>query len=264
MNAALLPNDVRFMQVLTRLLLWLFALLFTWAVLLWLIRLPAFSLRGITVTGDTTYNNAVTVRANVAPRLSGNFFTLDLARAREVFESLPWVQHAVVQREFPNRLRVVLREQRPAAHWGDEQDARMVNAEGAVFDASAGADDHDALPRLRGPSTEVSAQMLRMHQQLQQAFAVLQLSVDELSLSERGSWRAVLGSGAVIELGRGSDEQLLSRAQRFVDTLTQVAGQYGRRAQLLESADLRHAHGYALRLRGVSTLGDNPNPAPKP
>ena len=72
-------------------------------------RLPAFGLRGITVTGDVAYNNAVTVRANVAPRLSGNFFTLDLASAREVFETLPWVQHAVVQREFPNRLRVVLR-----------------------------------------------------------------------------------------------------------------------------------------------------------
>ncbi|NBQ86617.1 MAG: FtsQ-type POTRA domain-containing protein [Betaproteobacteria bacterium] len=264
MSAATLPNDVRFMHALTRLLMYTFALLLVWAVLLWLVRLPAFGLRGITVTGDVAYNNAVTVRANVAPRLSGNFFTLDLASARDVFETLPWVQHAVVQREFPNRLRVVLREQRPVAHWGDEQDARMVNADGEVFDAGASGDEHESLPRLRGPSAETSAQVLQMHRQLNQTFSVLQMSVDELSLSARGSWRAVLDGGAQVELGRGSDDEVLARTRRFVDTLTQVAGKHGRRAQMLESADLRHTDGYALRLRGVRTVGDNRTAASKP
>jgi cell division protein FtsA len=40
--------------------------------------------------------------------------------------------------------------------------------------------------------------------------------------------------------------------QRFVSTLTQVASQIRRRADALESADLRHGDGYALRLRGVT------------
>lgn len=256
MSTAALPNDVRFMHGLTRLLMYIFVLLLLWALLLWLVRLPAFGLRGITVTGDVAYNNAVTVRANVAPRLSGNFFTLDLASAREVFETLPWVQHAVVQREFPNRLRVVLREQRPVAHWGDEQDARMVNADGEVFDAGAGGDEHESLPRLRGPSAEASAQVLQMHQRLTRTLSALQMPVDELSLSARGSWHAVLDGGARIELGRGRDDEVLSRARRFADTITQVAAKHGRRAQMLESADLRHTDGYALRLRGVSTVID--------
>ena len=33
----------------------------------------------------------------------------------------------------------------------------------------------------------------------------------------------------------------------------QVAAQYQRRVESLESADLRHAGGYALKLRGVTT-----------
>lgn len=256
MSTAPLPMDVRFMQALTRVLCLAFALMVLVALVLWLVRLPAFGLRGITVTGDVAYNNAVTVRANVAPRLSGNFFTLDLARAREVFETLPWVQRAVVQREFPNRLRVVLIEQRPVAHWGREDESRMVNADGEVFDASIGSDDHEGLPRLSAPSTESSAQVLAMYRALDKAFGVLDLSIGELSLSARGSWRAVLESGAVIQLGRGSSEEVLSRTRRFVDTVTQVTGKYGRRAQMIESADLRHVDGYALRIRGVRTVAD--------
>ena len=39
--------------------------------------------------------------------------------------------------------------------------------------------------------------------------------------------------------------------QRFVATLTQVASKFGRN---LESADLRYSNGYALKLKGVTTL----------
>jgi len=34
-----------------------------------------------------------------------------------------------------------------------------------------------------------------------------------------------------------------------------VASRYGRTPEALVSADLRHADGYALRLRGVTTTG---------
>jgi cell division protein FtsQ len=43
----------------------------------WLLRQPIFTLNAITVHGDVTHNNAVTLRANVAPRLAGNFFTVN-------------------------------------------------------------------------------------------------------------------------------------------------------------------------------------------
>jgi len=55
-------------------------------------------------------------------------------------------------------------------------------------------------------------------------------------------------------LGGGTPQEVVERTQRFARTLTQVAAQYQRRADALESADLRHAGGYALRLRGVTTV----------
>ena len=72
-------------------------------------------------------------------------------------------------------------------------------------------------------------------------------------MSGRGSWRVQLDSGAVIELGSGTPQEVAARLQRFMLTLTQVASRYKRTPDSLESADLRHSDGYALRLRGVTT-----------
>ena len=69
-----------------------------------------------------------------------------------------------------------------------------------------------------------------------------------------GSCKMGRDSEAVVELGGGTPQEVVQRTQRFVRTLTQVAAQYGRRVDALESADLRHAGGYALRLRGVTTV----------
>jgi cell division protein FtsQ len=87
----------------------------------------------------------------VAPRLAGNFFTVDLGATRAVFESVPWVRRALVQREFPNRLKVVLQEHKPVAFWGAEGDARLVNNFGEVFEANQGDVEAEDLPVLNGP-----------------------------------------------------------------------------------------------------------------
>jgi cell division protein FtsQ len=220
---------------------------------LWgLVRLPAFALAGITVLGDVEHNNAVTLRANVATKLTGNFFTADLERVRNAFEAVPWVRLASVQREFPNRLRVTLQEHKPVAYWGEDRESRMVNSYGEVFEANVGDLDDDKMPRLSGPDSQ-SQQVLAMYLALAPAFKELTLGLDSLALTDRGSWRAKLAQGAVIELGRGSVEDVMTRMQRVSKTLTQVTHKLGRKVSAIESADLRHDNGYALRMRGVST-----------
>ena len=88
-------------------------------------------------------------------------------------------------------------------------------------------------------------------------FRSLELEIEQLTLTARGSWQAKLDTGAPVELGRGTPEEITARAQRFVLTLTQATSRYGRRPEALVAADLRHADGYAIRLRGVSTLGND-------
>ena len=252
-----MPLDVRFMNGMSMAFGLLFVLMGLLLLTSWLFRQPIFNLSAITIRGDVVHNNAVTLRANVAPRLAGNFFTVNLAQTRAVFESVPWVRKAVVQRQFPDRLKVVLQEHQAVAYWGPEGDTRLVNSFGEVFEANQAEVESADLPQLNGPSGQTSL-VLQAYRQLSLQFEKLDMPLERLELTGQGSWRARLDNGAVLELGHGSVDDLEERTQRFIATLSQVSSRYGRD---LESADLRYSNGYALKLKGVTTLnpGDKDN-----
>jgi cell division protein FtsQ len=219
----------------------------------WLLRHPAFSIQGITVKGNVTHSNVVTLRANVLPQLTGNFFTLNLLQARQAFEQIPWIRSALVRREFPNRLSVTLDEFQPVALWGFEGDGKFLSVEGAIFEVNADDVDSESLPLLKGPESQAKT-VLEMYKFLKPMLAKMDMALDRLELSQRGSWTAQLATGATLELGHGTHQEISDRLQLFFKTLTQVASRYGRTVTSLLSADLRYDNGYALRLRGVSTV----------
>lgn len=249
-----MPLDIKLMTALTNALVVLFVALCLGALGTWLMRHPVWTVKAITVQGDVAHQNAVSFRAQLATqmksRLSSSFLTVDLQQVRELFEAVPWVRQAVVQREFPNRLRVTLREHQAVAWWGETGSGRLVSDLGEVFEASP--DDSDNLPELAGPLQQ-SAQVWALYQRLHAELAPLDLGLERLELTERGSWRARLDNGAQIELGRGTPDELLARTSRLKSTLSQLTQRY---AGALQSIDLRYPNGYALRLRGVTTVND--------
>lgn len=245
-----LPADIRFMNGMSMAFSLLFVVMAVVLLTSWLFRQPIFNLSAITVRGDVLHNNAVTLRANVAPRLAGNFFTVNLVQTRAVFESVPWVRKAVVQRQFPDRLKVLLQEHQAVAYWGPEGDTRLVNSFGEVFEANQVEVESGDLPQLNGPSGQTPL-VLQAYRQLSAQFEKLDMQLERLELTGQGSWRARLDSGAALELGHGSVDEIEGRTQRFIATLNQVSLRYGRD---LESADLRYGNGYALKLKGVTTF----------
>jgi cell division protein FtsQ len=245
--------DIRLMNMSSFMLCMVFAVMLVAAMCWWAVRHPIFALSAISVQGDVHHNNAVTLRANVVPKLQGSFFTVDLLHAKAAFENVPWVRKAMVRREFPNRLSVELEEHQPVAYWGNESESRLLNQQGEVFSANFGELDDENLPHLSGPDSE-SSQVLHMYEILKPELHKVQLQIKGLELTARGSWRAELKGGAHLELGRGSSDEVMARVERMTRTLAQVAQRFGRQTQALEAADLRHVNGYALRLRGVSTL----------
>ncbi len=258
--AVALPPDVRLMNAVSALLMAALLVAAAWAALRWVVQLPVFSVRTIQVEGDVSRNSVASLRANALPRLRGSFFSMNLKDGRAAFEAVPWVRHAQLQRLWPMRLKVNLEEHRAAAYWEarvDGADAAtdtaaeraLVNSFGEVFQANLGDVEDEDLPVLAGPAGTAGA-MLQMWRALTPAVGKLGESIDRLDLSGRGSWRATLGSGAVIELGRGRETEVVERFGRFARSITQITAQY--RSPLL-SADLRHADGYAVKLRGVTT-----------
>ena len=257
-----LPVDIRLMNTTAAVLAAIGVAALAAMLVMWLLHQPLFAVRSIRIDGDLAHNSVLTIRANAAPRLAGNFFTLDLALARRAFESVPWVRHAVVNRVWPNRLAVQLEEHRPVALWAEPAGAdakstdplsdRLVNSHGEVFEANLGDVEDDALPTLRGPDGS-AAHMLALLGRLQPVFGALDAHIEALELSGRGSWRVELDTGAQVELGRGEDDEVIERTKVFTATLTQVTQRYQRP---LQYADLRHNEGYAVRLKGVSTTPD--------
>jgi len=249
-RSAPLPADVRLMNAVSATVFAAAAVGAVAAGGAWLLRSNAFPIRGIQLDGDLQRNSVPTIRANAAPRLAGNFFSVDLQAGRKAFEAVPWVRRAVVRRVWPDRLAVRLEEHKAAALWETEEgDDRIVNSFGEVFDANVGDVEDDKLPTFSGPEGR-APQMLAFFRRVQPLLARADMVIERLHLSGRGSWRAELDSGAALELGRGSDDEVAARTDRFVRTLAAATARWN---APLEYADLRHAEGYALRLRGIST-----------
>jgi len=253
--------DVRLMNAAAIVLFAVFVLACALALTRWVAANKVFAFQGITVIGDVNHCNAATVRAHVVSRVRGSFFSMDLGSTRDAFEAIPWVRKAVVHRDFPNHLRVKLQEHQVVAYWGDESEQRLLNSYGEVFDANTGEVEQYGLPRLNGPQSQ-SAQVLAAYRLMEPQFTLLNLTIESLDLSVQGSWRITLAGGALIEAGRGDAEALAQRTQAFLKTLTRVVARYSRPLSALESADLRHENGYAIRLRGVSTLAASTSPTP--
>ena len=255
------PIDVRFVNMTTALLVTAVVLGALGSALWWVLHNPVFSIRGITVQGDTAHNSAESLSRSVTPRLLGNFFTLDLGAARSAFESAPWVRKAVVRRQFPDRLNVVLQEHVPIAHWGAD-DQHLVNTQGEVFEAAGDDPDFEALPRLIGPAGQATT-VLAMQRELAPHFAPLG-TLRQLELLSRGGWRATLGHGAVIELGQGDARTLAARVDLLAETAPDVAARHERGTADIQSADMRYPGGFALRLRGVGTATEDAGAKPQP
>lgn len=263
-----LPSDIRWMQwgALTLGALAL-GLALTLAVL-WVAQRPSLQWRQIQVTGDVSRNSLATLRANALPHIRGNFLSTDLGKARAAFEAVPWVRRAEVRRVWPAQLQVTLEEHRAVATWDGRGDwgeppleRALLNSHGEVFHANLGEVEDEDLPQLAGPNGS-EVQVLRLWQTLGGlAGREEQAALTRLELSGRGSWRATWASGASVELGRGTPEELTERYRQFLPHALAVARRFNTQVQ---SADLRHPDGYALRLVGIGTQQTPAKPANKP
>ncbi|MCJ7800036.1 MAG: cell division protein FtsQ/DivIB [Polaromonas sp.] len=249
-NALPLPPDVKLMNAMAVFLGLVFAAMVLALAVAWLMRQSLFNLSAIVVQGELTHNSAATLRTNVAPKLAGNFLTVDMDQTRAAFEAVPWVRRALVQREFPNRLKVVLQEHKAVAYWGPEENGRLVNSFGEVFEVNQGDVEVEGLPMLGGPPGQALL-VLQTYQALFPMFKEMGAVLEQLRLSGQGNWLAQLDSGATIALGHGATQEVQTRTRRFITTLTQVSARFQRD---MESADLRYGNGYAVKLRGVTTL----------
>lgn len=71
------------------------------------------------VEGELQQVTREQVRAALQAGSLGSFFSADVNELRRRVESLAWVDHASVRKEWPDLLRVYVVEQQPIAYWND-------------------------------------------------------------------------------------------------------------------------------------------------
>jgi cell division protein FtsQ len=211
----------------------------------WVAAQPWFALRSIEVKTPVAHVTEAQIRLVAERQVRGTFFTVDLDAVRESLEKLAWVRDARVERRWPDTLVVALAEHVPLARWNDNA---LVSDAGDVFVAAVAT----PLPRLSGPE-DSSLEVVAAYRRHQAALAPLGLTIDELRLSPRRSWRIRLDNGTQLALGR---EQTDERLARFVAVYPRLFGAEVRNTAAADpvapaapvTVDLRYPDGFAVRM----------------
>lgn len=178
------------------------------------------------------------VEKAVAPFTQAGFMSADLDRIQRAVESLPWVEHARVQRRFPNSLHVTVFEETAAARWGA---SGLLNTRGELFVREV-AHVPAELPRLSGPEG-TQAEVAQRYLSAQGRMLEAGMRIAALRLDERGAWEMDLDSGVTVRLGRRDVDE---RLDRFIHTASQVIAH---RLNDINYVDMRYSNGFAIGWR---------------
>jgi cell division protein FtsQ len=194
--------------------------------------------RNLVVEGTFQRVTPIQVEAAVADGLDAGFLTVNLGALRERVQALDWVDRASVGRRWPDTLIVRVTEHQAAARWGE---SGLLNVRGELF-AERSQHVFPELPSLAGPPGS-ERDVARRYLAVRGKLAESELSLQSLSMDERGSWRLVLDGGQEIRLGRRDIDE---RLYRFFDV---VAPALAAQLTSVEYVDLRYTNGFAVGWR---------------
>lgn len=227
-------DDAEALRKLSKGLLVASALLLLLIALLLVLRLPVFSLRAVQFdVAPGRVDPHLLVRA-ARESLQGNFFTVDLDRARQAFERLPWVRRVEVRRHFPWQLDVTLEEHVALARWNGTS---LVDVQGEVFSGQSDG----VLPEFVGPDG-AEGEVVRLFARFSETLEPAGMKIGKVVLTGRHAWQLQLKGGMVLDLGR---EQMEERVARFAAAYPQykvsakAPGKY---------IDLRYRNGFAVKM----------------
>lgn len=222
------------------LLNWIANLLFAMSVVTMLyatlyavVHLPIFPLREVKIDGQLDHVNRDQIKLIVAKHLKGNFFTLDLVKARDAFEKLPWARKISLRRRWPDTLEVIVEEHQPLARWGT---VALVNTYGELFQAASNAD----LPTFYGPGEGVKEVAVK-YGEFSKILSKANMQITSITLTPRRAWQLNTENGMLIELGR---VEMLPRIEKFVNVYVSTIAKLNRK---ITYADLRYPNGFAVR-----------------
>lgn len=195
-----------------------------------------FPVRHVYLQGELRHIDVTQVREMVAEYLGENFFTLDIDALHEDLAAHPWVDQVMIWRQWPDTVKVRLRERIAFAYWNGNA---LVDINATVFQPSV-FEHTGSWPRLAGPAGHEFA-VMEAYQQASALLDQVDLRLVRLRLDERRAWWMTLNTGTEIRLGR---EHFIERLRRFIDIYPQA---FADRMEEIAAVDLRYSNGFAVR-----------------
>lgn len=198
-------------------------------------KLASTPLSNVTISGDLFYANQANVKEVINTYSNKGFFWVSLKNVKKDLEDLPWVHQAKVTRQWPDKLRVELKEESPIAFWGTTQ---LINHQGDLFDPQ---DDKkpENLPKLSGPTNQELV-VMRHYEWLSHSFDESGLKIISLSMDNKGAMKVILNNKVAIQLG---SDDLVKKVQRF---LKAYDTELSYRMDEIATVDLRYTNGLAV------------------
>ena len=193
------------------------------------------------------------IEAAVAEVAHGGLAGIDLDEVRTRVEGIDWVDHAVVQRRWPDALRVVVVEQVAAARWND---TGLLNARGELFLRNARYVPPE-LPLLEGPDGS-EGMVAQLYLDAQGRLLEAGVRLTGVRLDERGAWELELANGVKVRLGRLAVTDRLDRFIRLAGPLV------AKRAAEIGYVDMRYTNGFSVGWNARSALAVAPQEVATP
>jgi cell division protein FtsQ len=187
------------------------------------------------------------IEAAVTGAMRGGLADVDLEEVRERVERIDWVDHAVVQRRWPDAIRVVVTEQVAAARWNE---AGLLNARGELFLRNARYVPPE-LPQLEGPDGSEGV-VAQLYLDVQGRLLEAGLRLTGVRLDERGAWELELGNGVRVRLGRLA---VTDRLERFIRHASPLVA---KRSAEIDHVDMRYTNGFSVGWNPRSALAVAP------
>ncbi len=199
-------------------------------------------IKQLKLEGQLDFVSTEQVRQLIRTHTQVGFFSVDVGEVTQSLIDLPWVDRAIVRREWPDSLHVILTEHSALARWTS---GGLINVRGERFfpvDSSI----PKGLMELDGPEATL-AMMAERYKRLKGRLKAV--GVVKITLTSRRAWQMTLDNGVEVMLGRQDMDFRLDKFFQFYPGLIPRIGD-------IKQIDMRYPNGFAVMWReGENALG---------
>ncbi|HIF18140.1 MAG TPA: FtsQ-type POTRA domain-containing protein [Cycloclasticus sp.] len=206
-----------------------------WALMDWMEQPETMPIKQVRIEADFSHLTRHEISQTLMPYVEAGYFAIDSNAIVQAVMQLAWVKQTQVRRVWPDTIVVTIKEQTPVAVWNKTS---LLNDKGDVFSPVI-PQSLMQLPHLSGLDSKSRA-VLAQSQRIDQSIATLMLSVQQLGLSEHGSWQVVLNNGVRVKAGNKAPEKAMSKS---LNTLASIQGGLMDHVNVI---DLRYPNGLAV------------------